>query len=335
MSESSLELSPTSRARCKLCKEPILKGSWRLSISEPSPRFDGDLTANMHALCAAMRKPLPLLKCLSETKQLEAALREPLTAIARTTRDRKMTNVLWRHATEPRCLIELPKNVYLLFTQRDGKLVQVEGTLDETIASCSDEDLQDVIDVAIASGKSVGRAAASQPVTKPARGKAAVLTAVFAQGNQRHQITLDEGKLRVSLTDDGNKPRHKKLETLEQARKYFRYALARMTWPRKSFEGGEAPALDPDEDFKDVKDKSSDYRYVENTKTKQFWDIDRDYTELHMTSGAIGTKGTASVEVCNWDGEAKQRYKALLAEKQEAGYAEPPGYAGRRAAGRR
>lgn len=335
MSESSLDLAPTGRARCKICKEPIAKGTWRIKLSEPSRSFDGDMTSSLHALCAAMRKPLPLLKCLSEDKSLDAAVREPLTAIARTVRDRKIKDVVWRHATEPRCLIEFPKDVYVLFTQRDGKLVTVEGTLDEAIASCGDDDLQDVIDVAVASGKKLGRDAT--PTEKPKRGKskAAVLTAVFQHGNYRQEIVLDEGKLRVSRTADNNKPRHKKLETLEQARKYFRWALSQMTWERTSFTGGEPPMLAPDEDFKDVKDKSPDYRYLEHAKTKTFWDIDRDYTELHITTGSIGTRGTETVEVCNWDGEAKQRYKALLAEQQEAGYAEPPGYAGRRAAGRR
>lgn len=333
MSESSLELSPTARARCKLCKEPIPKGVWRMRQSTPSPQFDGDITINMHAICAAMRRPLPLLKCLSEETTVDAAMRTQLTAIARTTRDRKLKEVVWRHATEPRCLLEFPKDVYVLVTQRDGKLVTVEGTLDEAIASCGDDDLQDVIDVAIASGKSVGRAAKPAPAKKPTRGKAVVLTALFSDGRYRHQIVLDEGKLRVSRTADGNKPQHTKLATVELARKYFRYALSQMTYPRTSFTGGDPPMLDPDEDFKDVKDKSPDYRYLEHGT--QFWDIDRDYTELHLTSGAIGTKGTATVEVCDWDGDAKQRYKQLLAEKQAAGYAEPPGYAGRRAAGRR
>ena len=79
MSESSLELSPSARARCKLCKEPIPKGVWRMRQSDPSPRFDGDVTVSMHAICAAMRRPLPLLKCLSEEKTVDAAMRTHLT----------------------------------------------------------------------------------------------------------------------------------------------------------------------------------------------------------------------------------------------------------------
>ena len=123
MSESSLELSLTARARCKLCKEPIPKGAWRMKVSVASGRFDGDLTVFSHALCAAMRQPLPLLECLSEKPKLDATLGKQLAAIARTVRDRKLTQVIWRHATEARCLLELPKDVYVLFTERDGALI--------------------------------------------------------------------------------------------------------------------------------------------------------------------------------------------------------------------
>jgi hypothetical protein len=56
---------------------------------------------------------------------------------------------------------------------------------------------------------------------------------------------------------------------------------------------------------------------------------------LIAVEGAISTKGTQTVHEHNWDGDAKRRYKEPLADKLRAGYVEPPGFGGRRAAGKR
>ena len=111
----------------------------------------------------------------------------------------------------------------------------------------------------------------------------------------------------------------KKLETVELARYLLRERRAEAT-----FVDGDRIELDLDEVFRDVKDKSADYRYLENTQTNQFFDIDRDYSMVIVWEGALGTKGTETVHEHNWHGEAKQHYKELLAAKIAEGYVEPP-----------
>lgn len=106
------------------------------------------------------------------------------------------------------------------------------------------------------------------------------------------------------------------------AEKYFRYALDQQVrvWELKLVSGDEV-ALDPKEDFKDVKPKSADYRYLENAATGEFWDIDRDSQTLTMWRGAIGQRGASSEEFYDWDGPAKERYQALLELRLKEGFA--------------
>jgi len=338
MSDETLEQASTGRAKCKSCKEPIAKDAWRLRIAMASGQFDGDMVAMHHAVCGAMRKPTGFLRALVANREIAQPLREALRAIANATLDKKLVQVVWRHATEPRCLLELAKQRYVLVTQRGGAVLSLEGSLDEMIASVPDEDLAEVVDTAVASGKAIGKAAAKP--AKPAKAtkaksSGAIVRQVFrlkpeSTGDSTREIILDEPKLRVSRGVEGGPFKHKKFATVELAQKYFRYLLSQMWWDKVD---GDAVELDPDEDFKDVKDKSPDYRYLEHATTKQFWEIERDEMELHFAEGPIGTKGTVSEEVCDWDGEAKQRWKELLAEKLAAGYVEPPGFAARRAAG--
>jgi predicted DNA-binding WGR domain protein len=234
-----------------------------------------------------------------------------------------------------------------LFTAVDGKAVVAKGTLEEVIASVPDDDLEDVVDTATASGKTLGRADAGKPKrSSPVASRTLHqrFESVFGDVTYSYEIVLDEATFQVTSAMGSRptgeplgpfgKPRKKKLETVELARKYFRYSLLQQG-QQATFVEGDRVELDPEEVFRDVKDKSSDYRYVEHAKTKQFFEIDRDSSNLIVTEGALGTKGTETTHEHNWDGEAKARYKELLAAKLGEGYVEPPGLAGRRAAGKR
>jgi predicted DNA-binding WGR domain protein len=342
------ERASTGRARCKICKEPIAKGEFRLGTTTDSSRFDGTMTIWQHAICAAMRSPMPYLRAAAAYEGvISPAHRAQLEAIANTTRARKIKQVIWRHATEPRCLLEFPQNQYALFTAVDGKAVVAKGTLDEVIASVPDDDLEDVVDTATASGKMLGRAEPGKPKPKTAIATRTLhqrFESVFGDVTYSYEIVLDEAKCQVTSAMGSRptgeplgpfgKPTKKKLETIELARKYFRYSLLQQR-QQATFVDGDRVELDPEEVFRDVKDKSSDYRYVENAKTKQFFDIDRDASNVIVSEGALGTKGTETTHEYNWDGEAKQHYKEMLAAKLGEGYVEPPGLAGRRAAGKR
>jgi hypothetical protein len=341
MSEHQLERASTGRSRCKLCKEPIAKGGLRMGVEIDSSSFDGSMKVWHHGICAAIRRPHPFLAALTGYLGVVGAEREQLTAIANATKSGKLKQVIWRHATEPRCVLEFAAEKYLLVTFTAGKPLTVWGPLNEVIASVPDDDLQDVTDTALASGKTLTRDA-KPAAPKPKAGKGRTLRQRFESKSgattYAHDIVLDEAKCTVTRTDeidtgDGmrpyGKPTKKKLATAELAAKYFRFWLSGEDSPKVS---GDEVALDPQEDFKDVKDKSSDYRYLENAKTKQFFDIDRDASIVIVWEGAIGTRGVETVHETNWDGEAKDLYKKQLAAKTAAGYAEPPGFAGRRAA---
>jgi hypothetical protein len=343
MGEHHLERASTGRSRCKLCKEPIEKGGLRIGVTADSTSFDGTMKIWHHGICAAIRRPHPFLAALKDYLGVIGAEREQLTAIANATKSGKLKQVVWRHATEPRCVLEFPDK-YMLVTFTAGKSLVVWGPLNEVIASVPDEDLQDVTDTAIASGKSLARdAPAAKPKPKPGKGRTLRQRFESKSGatTYAYEYVLDEAKHTVTRSSEiktgkqfepYGKPTKKKLESLELAQKYFRYWLSQQDSPKVS---GDEVAIDPQEDFKDVKDKSSDYRYLEHATTKQFFDIDRDASNVIVVEGAIGTRGTETIHEHNWDGEAKDFYKEQLAAKIAAGYAEPPGFAGRRAAGKK
>lgn len=65
-----LEVAPTGRAKCRACGQPIAKGTLRLGERLPNPYADGDdaeTTHWYHPLCAAFKRPAPLLEALSTT----------------------------------------------------------------------------------------------------------------------------------------------------------------------------------------------------------------------------------------------------------------------------
>jgi hypothetical protein len=154
MSEHLLERASTGRSRCKLCKEPIEKGALRIGVTADSTSFDGTMKIWHHGICAAIRRPHPFLAALRNFMAVIGAEREQLTAIANATKSGKLKQVVWRHATEPRCVLEFAAEKYMLVTS-PGKWL-VWGPL--VVASVPDEDLQDVVDTATASGVAGARA---------------------------------------------------------------------------------------------------------------------------------------------------------------------------------
>ncbi len=350
-----LERASTGRARCKLCREPIAKGELRYGVTEDSYQFDGQTTAWHHAVCAAMRRATGFLRALAAAEvPIPPAHRASYQAIAETTRAHRIKDVVWRHANEPRCVLELSGDRFALFTIHGGKQLTAEGTLDEVVASVPDDDLEEVVDTITASGRALGREA---PPTKPARprsrngGKKAPKPAavtvrvrfelVSGAMTYAEELVLDEAKCTVTrrsesgadgaLTPSGKPSKHK-LATVELARKYLRYRVATHPWTQVA---GDRVELIDGEDFKDVKDKSPDYRYLEHAATGRFWDIDRDVSVVTIWEGAIGTNGDVTEHEHRWDGEARDFYKQQLSEREAAGFVEPPGHAARRATGKR
>ena len=62
-----LETAPTGRAKCRACGQAIAKGTLRLGERVPNPFADGEdaeTTHWYHPVCAAFRRPEPLLEAL-------------------------------------------------------------------------------------------------------------------------------------------------------------------------------------------------------------------------------------------------------------------------------
>jgi hypothetical protein len=162
-----LEVSPTGRARCKLCKEPIGKAALRMGVSEPSPSFDGDTVVWHHAMCAALRRPIGMLRALATFTDGPTWMTPLLRAIAEAADAHGVKGVLWRHPTRARCVVELGAGRHGLFTHVGTTPLVVTGTLDEVLASVPDEDFEVVVDTVVAAGKQVGAAARPvEPVRK-------------------------------------------------------------------------------------------------------------------------------------------------------------------------
>ena len=78
------EPAASGRAKCRGCDQPIARGELRFGEVLPNPFADGDLTLWFHPLCAAFKRPEPLLEALAahadvaERDALERAARETL-----------------------------------------------------------------------------------------------------------------------------------------------------------------------------------------------------------------------------------------------------------------
>ena len=59
------EPAPTGRAKCRGCGRPIAQGDLRFGERIPNPFAEGDTTLWFHPLCAAYRRPEPVLETLA------------------------------------------------------------------------------------------------------------------------------------------------------------------------------------------------------------------------------------------------------------------------------
>src|SRR5690606_20780408 len=143
-------------------------------IDSDSNKFGGSITTWHHAICAAMRKPNIFLRAVGAAADELGPELAQLEVIANATRAGKVKQVVWRHATRPRCLVEFADG-FLLVTTVGGTQSVVRGTLDEVIASVPDEDLQDVVDTAHASGLALARDARTEQAAAKAAAAAGPL----------------------------------------------------------------------------------------------------------------------------------------------------------------
>jgi len=76
------EAAPSGRAKCRGCGEVIPKGELRFGERLPNPYGEGEITLWFHPLCAAYKRPEPILQALGESLQ-GITDREALEAAAR------------------------------------------------------------------------------------------------------------------------------------------------------------------------------------------------------------------------------------------------------------
>ncbi|MGH8609300.1 MAG: PARP-type zinc finger-containing protein [Gammaproteobacteria bacterium] len=80
------ELASSGRSKCRGCTRPIQRGELRFGERLPNPFAEGEMTLWFHPMCAAYKRPEPLLQALGETLEnvpdreiLERAARSSLT----------------------------------------------------------------------------------------------------------------------------------------------------------------------------------------------------------------------------------------------------------------
>ena len=71
------ENAPTGRAKCRGCGELIGKGEIRFGERLPNPFAEGEMTLWFHPMCAAYKRPDPMLEALAASTG-EVADREKL-----------------------------------------------------------------------------------------------------------------------------------------------------------------------------------------------------------------------------------------------------------------
>jgi hypothetical protein len=76
------EHASSGRSKCRGCGQPIARGELRFGERLPNPFADGEMTHWFHPLCAAYKRPEPLLQGLKDTQQGVPA-REALESAAR------------------------------------------------------------------------------------------------------------------------------------------------------------------------------------------------------------------------------------------------------------
>ena len=76
------EAAPTGRAKCRGCGELITKGEIRFGERLPNPFAEGEMTLWFHPMCAAYKRPEPMLEALAASTG-EVADREKLELAAK------------------------------------------------------------------------------------------------------------------------------------------------------------------------------------------------------------------------------------------------------------
>jgi hypothetical protein len=76
------ESAPTGRAKCRGCGELIGKGEIRFGERLPNPFAEGEMTLWFHPMCAAYKRPEPMLEALAASTG-EVADREKLELAAK------------------------------------------------------------------------------------------------------------------------------------------------------------------------------------------------------------------------------------------------------------
>ena len=64
------EPAASGRSKCRGCSRPIARGELRFGERLPNPFGDGEMTIWFHPLCAAYKRPEPLLQALAEAQVL-------------------------------------------------------------------------------------------------------------------------------------------------------------------------------------------------------------------------------------------------------------------------
>src|SRR5262245_39432730 len=62
-----IETAPTGRSKCRGCAQAIPKDALRFGERLPNPFGDGEMTLWFHLVCAAYKRPEPLLQVLQES----------------------------------------------------------------------------------------------------------------------------------------------------------------------------------------------------------------------------------------------------------------------------
>jgi hypothetical protein len=66
------ELATTNRSKCRGCKQGIAKGELRFGESLPNQFGEGEVTHWFHPMCAAYKRPEPLLEALRSAVEIPA-----------------------------------------------------------------------------------------------------------------------------------------------------------------------------------------------------------------------------------------------------------------------
>jgi len=86
------EVAPSGRSKCRGCSRTIERGALRFGERLPNPFAEGEMTLWFHPLCAAYKRPEPLLEALAESVGIPD--RDSLeTAAHRTTAHRRLPRI--------------------------------------------------------------------------------------------------------------------------------------------------------------------------------------------------------------------------------------------------